>query len=107
MWAVATDRREEDQLVLSADCMPGTLHTLSHLIPEIAPLTNLAISILQMLELGLRSFVFRLRLLDDQEFQSNFSGSKDYAHLLLCTPHKTPEGKQRWVTLSYGQVDWN
>ena len=68
MWAVATDRREGDQLVLSADCMPGTLHTLSHLIPETAPWTDLAISILQMLELGLRSFVFHLRLLDDLEF---------------------------------------
>ena len=68
MWAVAADRRGGDQLVLSADCMPGTLHTLSHLIPKTAPWTDLTISILQMLELGLGSFVFRLRLLDDQEF---------------------------------------
>ena len=67
MWAVAADRREGDQLVLNTDCMPGTLHTLSHLIPKTALWTDLTISILQMLELGIRSFVFSLKLLDDQE----------------------------------------
>lgn len=35
-WAAALDQREGDQLVVSTDCMPGTLHTLSHLIPTAA-----------------------------------------------------------------------
>lgn len=48
---MASDQREGDQLVLSADCMPGTLHTLSHLIPTAALWTDIAISILQMYEL--------------------------------------------------------
>lgn len=65
---MAADRSEGDQLVLNTDCMPGTLHTLPHLIPKTALWTDLTISILQMLELGIRSFVFSLKLLDDQEF---------------------------------------
>lgn len=52
--------------MLSADCMQA-LHTLSHLIPR-QPVDRPLLSILQMLELGLGSFVFCLRLLDDQEF---------------------------------------
>lgn len=67
-WAAAKDWGKGVQLVLSANCMPGTEHALSHLIPMTAWWTDIAISILQMYELGLRSFVFSLRLLHGQKW---------------------------------------
>lgn len=67
-WAAAVDSGEGGQLVLSTNYMPGTEHLLSHLIPTTAWWTDVAIFILQMYKLGLRSFVFSLRLLNGQKW---------------------------------------